>query len=39
MTIDYSLAEYKVILYVFPNIEIIPCFFHFMQNIIKKYQN
>ena len=36
ITTDYSLAEIKAIKSLFPNINIIPCFFHFLQNICKK---
>lgn len=36
ITIDYSRAERNAILYVFPNIQIIPCFFHFIFNCTKK---
>ena len=35
ITIDYSKAEKNAITYVFPNVEIIPCFYHFMVNINK----
>ena len=36
ITIDYSLAELNAIKLVFPQIKVIPCFFHFMQNIVKR---
>ena len=36
ISIDFSKAEYKAIKAVFPNIIIIPCFFHFINNIIKR---
>ena len=39
VTIDYSLAEYNAIRTVFPNCRIIPCFFHFIQNISKRINN
>ena len=35
ITIDYSKAEKNALQYVFPNIKFIPCFYHFMVNIIK----
>ena len=38
ITIDYSLAELNVIKHVFPQIKFIPCFFHFMKYIVKKFQ-
>ena len=37
ISIDYSRAERNALMYLFPNIEIIPCFFHFMENIIKHF--
>ena len=36
ITIDYSKAEKNAILYLFPNIQIVPCFYHFMVNCCKK---
>ncbi len=36
ITIDYPLSELNAIQYIYPNIIIIPCFFHFIQNICKK---
>ena len=39
ITIDYSLAEYNAIKTVFQNCQIIPCFFHFIQNISKRIIN
>ena len=39
ITTDYSLAEIKAIKSLFPSINIIPCFFHFLQNICKKLPN
>ena len=39
ITTDYSLAEIKAIKSLFPGINIIPCFFHFLQNICKKLPN
>ena len=38
ISIDYSRAERNALIYSFPNIEIIPCFFHFMENIIKHFK-
>ena len=35
LSIDFSRAEYKAIKNVFSNVIFIPCFFHFMNNIIK----
>ena len=35
ITFDYSKAEKNALQYVFPNIKFIPCFYHFMVNIIK----
>ena len=35
ITIDYSRDERNALIYSFPNVEIIPCFFHFMKNITK----
>ena len=33
ITIDYSKAEKNALIYVFPNLKFIPCFYHFMVNI------
>ena len=33
--IDYCKAERNKILYLFPNIEIVPCFLHFMVYLVK----
>ena len=35
ISIDYSKSERNAILELFPDIEILPCFFHFMENIVK----
>ena len=35
VTIDYSKAEKKALTEVFPNIQFIPCFYHYMVNITK----
>lgn len=35
ISIDYSRAEKNAILQLFPDIEILPCFFHFMKNVVK----
>ena len=35
ISIDFSKAELKSLKYVFKNITIVPCFFHFISNIIK----
>ena len=35
ISIDYSKAEKNALIYVFPNLKFIPCFYHFMVNIIK----
>ena len=37
ITIDYSRAEKNVLIYSFLNVDIIPCFFHFMENITKHF--
>ena len=39
ITIYYSLAEVNGIKHVFPQIRLIPCFFHFMQNIVKRLRD
>ena len=36
ITIDYSMSLLKANKYCFPDAKIVPCFFHFMQNQIKK---
>ena len=36
ITIDYSIPELTSIFSVFPKVTILPCFFHFIKNIIKK---
>ena len=36
ITIDFSKAEYIAYKKVFPNIRIIPCFYHYCQNITRK---
>ena len=33
--ISFSKSEYKVLKKIYPNINKIPCFFHFMNNMIK----
>ena len=38
ISIGYSRAELNIILHGFPEIEIIPCFYHFMSNIIKHFK-
>ena len=35
ISIDYSKSERNAIIQLFPDIEILPCFFHFMENIVK----
>ena len=35
--IDYSRAERNALIYTFQNLNIIPCFFHFMENITKHF--
>ena len=36
MTIDFSSAEYNAIKKIYKDIVIIPCFFHYCQNITQK---
>ena len=39
VSIDFSDAEYNAFLYVFPQIQFIPCFFHFIVNISKRIKD
>ena len=36
MTCDFNLACIKALFYIFPNIDLIPCYFLFITNILKK---
>ena len=39
ISIDFSKAEFSSLNYVFPNIKIIPCFYHLMVNVTKRIKD
>ena len=39
ISIDFSKVEYAVIKFIYKDVIIIPCFIHFIHNIIKKISN